>query len=479
MNNTPLSLTILSALLLGGCAIGPDYVRPDVTVPENFLQKDVNQTAQQRLNTQWWKSFQDEPLNRAIEEALKTNFDIQSSQASVDALLGKFDQAKSYLYPQINASSSLNRKSVDNASNGGFQLREGITSTYAGSLSLASYEIDLFGKVRRANESARAALLSSEYASQTLKLSIASSVAASYIKLSSLQGQINLAKENLTLTDEIVKFNELKYKHGVIAESVLLQSLSEHESAKATLSSLEASKIAEEATYNLILGRNPKTVSTSPLDSIHTPKIPSELSSDLLNKRPDIASAEQNLIAANAMIGVARAAYFPSIKLTGMLGVQSLELSSFVSNPARIWEIAPSISVPIFSAGRIAGEIKTAEADRNQRLAAYKKSIVSAFNDTDNALGQTAKAKEQLTYQTARSQSIQKALMQSKLRYQVGTINYSDMLLVQQQWLQASQQLLIAKQNLLISTVSLYKALGGGWSEEQTPPLPDLLPAGR
>lgn len=479
MNNTPLSLTILSALLLGGCAIGPDYVRPDVAVPENFLQKDVNQTAQQRLNTQWWKSFQDEPLNHAIEEALKTNFDVQASQASVDALLGKFDQAASYLYPQINANGSLNRKGVDNASNGGYQLREGITSTYAGSLSLTSYEIDLFGKVRRANESARAALLSSSYASQTLKLSTASSVAASYIKLSSLQGQIDLAKENLTLTDKIVKFNELKYKHGVIAESVLLQSLSEHESAKATLSSLQASKIAEEATYNLLLGRNPTAVSTSSLDSLNAPSVPSELSSDLLNKRPDIASAEQNLIAANAMIGVARAAYFPSIKLTGMLGVQSLELSSFVSNPARIWEIAPSISVPIFSAGRIAGEIKTAEADRDQRLAAYKKSIVSAFNDTDNALGQTAKAKEQLTYQSARSQSIQKALMQSKLRYQVGTITYSDMLLVQQQWLQASQQLLIAKQNLFISNVSLYKALGGGWSEEQTPPLPDLLPAGR
>ncbi len=479
MNNTPLSLTILSALLLGGCAIGPDYVRPEVAVPENFLQKDANQTVQQRLNTQWWRSFQDEALNRAIEEALKANFDVQASQASVDALLGKFDQAKSYLYPQINANGSLNRKNVDNASLGGKQLQEGITSTYAGSLSLASYEIDLFGKVRRANESARAALLSSEYASQTLKLSIASSVAASYIKLSSLQGQIDLAKENLTLTDEIVKFNELKYKHGVIAESVLLQSLSEHESAKATLSSLEASKIAEEATYNLLLGRNPTSVSTSPLDSMNVPSIPSELSSDLLNKRPDIASAEQNLIAANAMIGVARAAYFPSIKLTGMLGVQSLELSSFVSNPARIWELAPSVSVPIFSAGRIAGEIKTAEADRNQSLAAYKKSIVSAFNDTDNALGQTAKAKEQVTYQNARSQSIQKALMQSKLRYQVGTITYSDMLLVQQQWLQASQQLLIAKQNLLTSTVSLYKALGGGWSEEQTPPLPDLLPAGR
>lgn len=479
MNNTSLSLSILTALLLGGCAIGPDYERPVVIVPKTFLPHDNNQTVHQTIDTQWWKSFQDEALNQAIDDALRTNYDLQSSQASVDALLGKFDQAKSYLYPQINASTSLDRKAVDNASNGGYQLREGITSTYAGSLSLASYEIDLFGKVRRANESARAALLSSEYASQTLKLAIASNVAASYIKLSSLQGQINLAKENLNLTDEIIKLNELKYKHGVIAEPVLLQSLSEHESAKATLSQLEASRIAEESSYNLLLGRNPTSVSTSELDSITLPEIPANLSANLLNKRPDIAAAEQNLISANARIGVARAAYFPSIKLTGMLGVQSLELSSFVSNPARIWDIAPTISIPIFSAGRIEGEIKSAEADRNQTLAAYKKSIVSAFNDTDNALGQTAKAKEQITYQSARSKAIQKALMQSKLRYQVGTITYSDMLLVQQQWLQASQQLLIAKQNLLIATVSLYKALGGGWSETQIPPLPDLLPAGR
>ena len=479
MNNTSLSLSILTAFLLGGCAIGPDYVRPNVAVPENFLDQDKNKTLQQSINIQWWKSFQDESLNHAIEEALRTNYDLQSSQASVDALLGKFDQAKSYLYPQINASASLDRKAVDNASNGGYQLREGITSTYAGSLSLASYEIDLFGKVRRANESARAALLSSEYASQTLQLSVVSNVAASYIKLSSLQGQIDLAKENLMLTDEIVKLNELKYKHGVIAEPVLLQSLSEHESAKATLSQLEASKITEESSYNLLLGRNPTSVSTSVLGTITIPEIPANLSANLLNKRPDIAAAEQNLIAANARIGVARAAYFPSIKLTGMLGVQSLELSSFVSNPARIWEIAPAISIPIFSAGRIEGEIKSAEADRNQSLAAYKKSIISAFNDTDNALGQTAKAKEQITYQTARSNAIQKALMQSKLRYQVGTITYSDMLLVQQQWLQASQQLLITKQNLLIATISLYKALGGGWSEDQTPPLPNLLPAGR
>ncbi|HEX5329998.1 efflux transporter outer membrane subunit [Sulfuricurvum sp.] len=477
MNN--ISLSLILAGLLGGCAIGPDYVRPDIAVPKTFIHNETNTTSAHALDSAWWQTFNDTALTQAVEEALHTNYDIQSSQASVDAMLGQFDQAKSYLYPQINASSSLNRKSVDNASNGGYQLREGITSTYAGSLSLASYEIDLFGKVRRANEAARAVLLSSSYASQTIKLSIASSVAASYVKLSSLQSQIDLARQNVALTNELVSFNDLKYKHGVISESVLLQSVSEHENAKATLSQLEASKSAEESTFNILLGRNPTHVSVSSIDAISIPSIPDALPSSVLSQRPDIASAEQNLIAANAKIGVAKAAYYPSIKLTGMLGIQSLELTNFVSNPARLWEIAPSVSVPIFSAGRIAGEVKTAEADRNQSIAQYKKTIVSAFNDTDNAISQRSKAQEQIGYQNTRTTAIEKALTQSKLRYKVGTISYSDMLLVQQQWLQASQQFIIAKQNALISTISLYKALGGGWNETQTPPLPDLLPAGR
>jgi outer membrane protein, multidrug efflux system len=477
MNKTHLTHTLLSALMLGGCTIGPDYLPPEINTPETFLHNDANQTTQQSIDKKWWENFKDESLNRAIEEAYLSNFDLQSSRASVDALLGQFDQAASYLYPQINANGSLNRKGVDNASMGSFQLREGITSTYAASLSLASYEIDLFGKVRRANESARAALLSSEYAVDSLKLSVASSVAASYIKLSSLHEQINLAKKNIEVSDQIVKFNEMKYKHGVIAETTVLQSLSELQNAKGTLSQLEAAKIGEESTFNLLLGRNPSVVNTTPLDKITLPGVPSALPSILLVQRPDIAMAEQNLIAANARIGVARAAYFPSIKLTGMFGVQSLELNRFISNPARLWEIAPSISLPLFSAGRIAGEIKTAEADRNQTLALYKKSIINAFNDADNAIGQTTKASEQLTYQRARSDAIHKGLEQSILRFQIGAISYSDMLLVQQQWFQASQQYKIAQQNALIATLSLYKALGGGWSKDQTPPHPNLLPS--
>ncbi|MBN2870197.1 MAG: efflux transporter outer membrane subunit [Campylobacterales bacterium] len=452
--------SLVLTLLLGGCTIGPDYAKPDIAVPEAF--RDANGSA--AIDTRWWSRFNDPELSAAVEQALKTNDDLKTAEAKVDALLGKFDQAQSYLYPQLNGNGSLTRKGVYDAT--GPNLRDGVTSTYAASLSLASYEIDLFGKVRRANEAARAFLLSSEYAKETVRLSVAASVAASYLKLSSLQSQIDLAQENLSISRELLEMTGLKYRHGVIDQSIVLQAESEYQNAQATLSQLEAAKISEEALYNLLLSRNPQHVSTSPLESITLPPIPEALPSSILTRRPDIAEAEQNLIAANAQIGIARAAYFPSIKLTGLLGIQSLELSDFVSNPTRLWEIAPSVTVPIFTAGRIAGEIKTAEAEHNATLSAYRKTIISAFNDTDSALGQNTKAAEQLEYQRKRSSAIQQAFEQAKLRYRVGAISYTQMLQVHQQWLAARQGYLIARQNALIASVTLFKSLGGGWSSD-------------
>lgn len=479
MNNISIMGSILSAILLGGCTIGPDFSKPTVITPDNFRPSQSNLTPEYAIQEEWWGNFHDQQLTQHIEKALAYNHDLLAAQASVDSLLGKFDQAKSYLYPQINAGGSMTRKSVDNASLGGKQLQEGITATYAGSLSLASYEIDLFGKVRRANESARALLLSSEYARQSLRLSIASNVAASYIKLSSLDSQINLAQENLKASKEIEEQTSLRYQYGTINESIYLQSQAELESAKATLSQLQAAKSAEEANFNLLLGQNPQTIHPSAIETITLPLPPSALPSSILAHRPDIAIAEQNLIAANAAIGVARAAYYPSIKLTGMLGVQSLELTNFVSNPARLWEIAPSISVPIFSAGRIAGEIKSAEADHNKTLVQYQKAIIAAFNDADNAITQNNAAKEQFSYQNGRFKAIDKAYTQGRLRYQTGVISYGDLLLIQQQWLAAAQNYHIAKQNTLTTTVNLYKALGGGWKEESALSSINYLPAGR
>ena len=468
-------LLTLSAILMTGCAIGPDYEKPVTITPDTFRYGDANQSMS--INASWWKNFNDEQLSKDVDYALINNYDLISAQSSVEAMLGKFDTAKSYLYPQLNANASMTRKGVEDSTS--YNLRDGVTSTYAANLSLASYEIDLFGRVQRANETVRAQLLATEYARQTLLISIASNTAVSYLRISSLEGQILLAKENIKASEEINTVNKLKYQYGTIPQSTFLQSEAELQNSKAILTQLNAAKIAEESTFNLLLGRNPTKVVTSELDQIAYPQPPSYLPSEVLQKRPDIGYAEQNLIAANAKVGIAMAGYYPSFKLTGLLGVQSLELSDLTSNPTKIWELAPSISVPIFTAGRVAGEIKTAEADYNATRASYQKAIVNALNDTDNAIGQNSTMKEQLQYQQQRALAMKTAFEQSKLRYNAGTIAYNDLLIVQLQWLAAQQSYLLAKQNALISTVNLYKALGGGWDSTAPLPDPNWLPAGR
>lgn len=476
MANKYLLLSTFAALMISGCAIGPDYQKPaQPTIAENFSEEYKNNISNKDLK-QWWKNYKDENLDNYIDEALKNNLDINSSLASIEAMMGQFDQAKSYLYPQINANASMDKKGVKDAGNV-YMLREGVTTTYAANLSLASYEIDFFGKVRRANEAARAMLLSSQYAYDTLKLSIIASVGASYFKLSTLDEQLRLAKQNIQITQDINNINKLKYTHGTIAQTTYLQSQAEYESAKATYSALESTKANELSTFNTLLGRFTSDVKISDIASIQTQKPISMMPSEVLLNRPDIALSEQQLIAANAKIGVAKAAYFPSFKLTGLLGVQSVELSDLIKNPARIWQIGPSISLPIFSAGRIAGEVKVAEAEYKQALATYQKSVISAINDTHSALVTLSKSNEQMEFQLNRYDAIDTALKQAMLAYKVGQIEYSDMLLVQQQWLQASQQYIISKQNSLIASLFLYKSLGGGWEQEQ--PTLSYLPAGR
>lgn len=463
------------ALILAGCTIGPDYERPKVDIPDTF--RDGKPNSSPSINSTWWNEFKDPNLDQHIELALSNNFDLLSADASVESMLGKFDTAKSYLYPQFNANGSLTRTGVENATS--YKLLDGVTSTYAANLALTSYEIDLFGRVQRANETVRAQLLATEYSRQTLLLSVVSNTAVSYLKIASLTSQIDLAHENIKASQEIYNLNSLKYRYGTIAQSTLLQSQAELENAKAQLSQLKAAKISEEANLNLLLGRNPIESKTSPLDSIAYPNVPPYMPSEVLQKRPDIAFAEQNLIASNAKVGIAMAGYYPSFKLTGLLGVQSIELNELSTNPTKLWELAPSISIPLFTAGRVAGEIKTAEADYNATRSAYQKAIVSALNDTDNALGQNKSMVEQLNYQKERSNAMKKAFDQARMRYDTGTIAYNDLLLIQLQWLAAQQNYLLAKQNSLISIVNLYKALGGGWDANQTIPIPNNLPAGR
>lgn len=468
-----------ASLFLAGCAIGPNYEKPSIEAPKQYTKADAIKADQNvtNIDKRWWKSFGDEGLSKAVDKAIEVNYDIKIASAQVDAVLGQFDEAKSYLYPHINATGSLTRKGVSGSTDS--SLKNGVTNTFAASLSMASYEIDLFGKVRRATEAARAVLLASEYNRRATHLSVASATAASYARLSSLNAQVDIAKENITTASDIEQITKKKYDLGYASEVDWLQSFSQLEGAKATLAQLEASRIAESATLNVLLGQAPTKIDTSNIDSIKIPSVPVGIPSDILGRRPDVGAAEQNLIASNAKIGVAKGAYYPSISLTGMFGNQSAEFSKLFSSPTKLWQVAPAINLPIFTAGLIAGQVKEAEAGKDQSLAQYQKTVISAFNDADSAIGQNYHAKEQDEASQKKAEAMQKAFESAKLRYKVGNISYADMLLVQQNWLSAKQQAVIAKQNRIITTINLYKALGGGWDDKDTPDLPNFLPSGR
>jgi multidrug efflux system outer membrane protein len=462
--STKFSLLLSLLLFVSGCSIGPDYVKPVSALPAHFHNSDANQNSlkTETIDKNWWESFHDPLLTQLVTKALTSNYDIAISQTQMDAYLGQFQQTQSYLYPQINGTASFDRKSTENAIPNR-NLRDGITSTYAGSLNMASYEIDFYGRVKRTTEAARAQLLSSEYNRRNIQLTVSAAVCASYVRLSSLNDQIRLAHDNITATQDIEKNTLLKYKLGASSETEWLSASAAVEASRAVLSQLEATRAAEESTLNTLLGENTKNIDVSAMESITVPEVPMGLPSQLLTRRPDVAMAEQSLIAANAKIGITKAAYFPNLNLTAMLGVQSDTLSNLFSNPTKLWQITPVASIPIFTAGLIDAQMNVARADYNQSVAIYQKTVLSALNDTDNALAQNTKAKEQVTYNEKRANALRKAFEQAQLRYKVGTYSYTDLLVVQQNWIAAQQQALISKQNVLTTTVSLYKALGGGW----------------
>ncbi|MDP3302508.1 MAG: efflux transporter outer membrane subunit [Sulfuricurvum sp.] len=461
MMKTKSSLLLFSIFILSGCSIGPDYIKPASNIPDTFHNAQEF-TKQSNIDKNWWESFQDPILTKLVTKALESNYDIAISNAQLEAYLGQFDQIESSLYPQINGNASFDRKYTQNPMTNRFQQPGGF-STYAASLSMASYEIDLYGRVKRTEDAARSQLMASEYNHRNIGLTVSAGVCASYARLSSLNDQIKLANENITATQEIEKNTLLKYKLGAVSETEWLNASAQVHASRSTLTGLQAARTAEETTLNTLLGENTKNITVGSMESINIPEIPAGLPSQLLTRRPDVAIAEQNLIAANAKIGITKAAYFPKFSLTAMMGVQSDTLSNVFSDPTKLWQITPVASIPIFTAGLIDAQMRIARADYNQSVAIYQKTVLTALNDTDNALAQNTKAKEQLLYNNQRADALKKAFEQAQLRYKIGTYSYTDLLVVQQNYLAAQQQAIISKQNILTTTIGLYKALGGGW----------------
>jgi outer membrane protein, multidrug efflux system len=468
----PLLVPVL--LALGGCLLGPNYSRPTIDTPATY-RFAAGETAEV-ANTAWWEQFQDPVLNDLITTALADNKDVKIAAARVDQFLGQFTTTRAGLFPQVSAGFDAQRQRNSVAAL--VPLPAGLSpvyNTFEPTLS-AAWEIDVFGKVRRETESARASLLASEEGRRATILTLVASVATAYINLRDLDRQLEIAKTTTESRAESVHVFTLRFKGGDVSQMELAQSQSEYEASLATIPQLETQIAQQEDSLSILLGRNPGDIMRGrELSDLAIPAVPAGLPSDLLERRPDVLQAEQNLVAANALIGAARALYFPSISLTGLFGSASGEFSKLFTGPARIWAFAGSVTMPIFTAGSISGQVRQAEAQQQQALFQYQQSIQTAFQEVDDALISLQKSREQLVIQQRQVDALRTYARLARLRFEGGYTSYIEVLDAERSLFNA--QLSYTQTNGLVfnSLVALYKAMGGGWvvtAEQMTHPNP-------
>jgi outer membrane protein, multidrug efflux system len=458
-------LTLLIALFIAGCAVGPDYKRPVIDNPSAWRLEE--QAAKDTANTVWWYQFNDPVMNQLIDEALKQNLDLKIATARIEEYVGRYWVGRSGLFPQIGTNGDAGRSRVSEEGPSPLSPQmENPADFYQGVFS-GSWEIDLWGKLRRATEASRADLLATEEARQAVILSLVSAVANGYITLRDLDKQLEVAIRTAKTREDAYKLFKLRYEGGVISELELNQVKSEYEQALATIPQIQKQVAFQENALSQLLGRNPGPITRGKsIDELVLPAVPAGLPSELLEKRPDIRQVEQNLIAANARIGVARAQYFPTISLTGLFGWASMDLSELITGSAQVWSWGGALTAPIFTGGRIQGQVKAAEAIQQEALFNYQNTIKTAFREVEDALADQKRTREQLAAQERQVAALREYARFAFLRYENGLTSYIEVLDAERSLFSVELSYAQTQGVLFGSLVNLYKAMGGGWVVE-------------
>lgn len=453
---------LLAALTLAGCSLAPIYQRPEVPIPAQW-QIDI-QTANDLANTTWWKQFQDPVLDELVQTALRENKDVQIAAARVEEFMGRYGVTRSAQFPQVGANADAARTRASES--GDVTLIENPVNTFQANLG-ASFELDLWGKLRNATEAARAQLLATEEARRTVILTLVSQLAFSYVQLLNFDQQLVVTKATLQTRGEAVRINGLRFKAGLTSELDYQQAVAEYQDAAVQVPRLERLIVLQENAISLLLGRNPGRIPRgSTLERLVLPQVPGGLPSELLERRPDIRQAEQQLIAANALIGVAKAAYFPSISLTGLFGVASTDLSDLFEGPSKTWQFAGTLLQPIFTGGRLAGQVQVAEAVQQQALLNYQQVIQNAFAEVDDSLISVVKRREELKDQAAQLAALQRLVDLATLRYENGYSDYLQVVDAERNLFNAQLSNVQTQSSLFAALIDLYKTLGGGWVDQ-------------
>ena len=456
---------MLAASLVTGCKVGPNYKRPSVAVPSTYHDFSPNPQAEAQAasyaDLPWWQVFQDPVLQDLIRTALKQNYDLQIATERINQARDQLTVTRSSLFPQVSADSNFTGGKDQN-----FQSKSNFLALTAD----ASFQLDLFGKLRRETEAARAQVLASEAARQTVVLTLVSDVASDYFALLQLDLELQISRDTVKSQEDAVKLTKLRLSHGVATKLDVLQAQQVLDTANAQIPDLERQIAQEENAISILLGNYPQGIKRGqPLvEQPLPPDVPPGLPSALLERRPDIHQAEENLISANAEIGVAKASFFPQIALTGSGGGafgRSNLFSSLMSSQTAIWAYGVQVSQPLFTGGALTGNLRLAQSENRQEVIAYKQTIQLAFRDVSDALIGYQKYHEVRVEQEITVKDLQDSVDTSLVRYRGGITTYLEVLVGQGSLFSAELTLAQARGNEYQSVVQLYKALGGGWQK--------------
>jgi outer membrane protein, multidrug efflux system len=457
---------------MAGCTLGPDYRRPEVAVPaqhRDAVPPAPGAEASSLAGLKWFELFQDEQLQALIRTTLAQNYDLRIAVARVLEAQAQLGVTRSAQFPQIDGGASVGRERV---SEKGFPALPGMIdpqgNTFLLNLTLF-YEVDLWGRLRRQTEAARAELLSSEWARRAVLITLVSEVARAYFELRETDFELDIVRRTAASRERSLELIRLRQEQGVDSGLEVQQASSLLYTATARIPELERLMTQTENELSLLLAQPPgaivrgRTLTAQPVP----PAIPAGLPSALLDRRPDIVAAESLLVAANAQIGAAKALYFPSISLTGLLGVRSAELDQLATAPALTWSVAADALQPIFNAGRIRSLNAATQARYLQFLAQYEQTIQTAFREVSDALVGYHKTREQRTQQELLVQALQANLALANERFFGGVDSYLQVLNAERDLFDAELTLAQIRRNELLNLVRLYKALGGGWDSEE------------
>lgn len=457
-------------IILFGCAVGPDYKRPAVDTPSAYRRADTDTNAPSGTNSfanlGWWAIYDDPQLQAYIAEALTNSWDIKIAAARVLQAEAVAQVTRSQFFPTVNGGGDL--QTYRASERGPTRLPPGTKPDVGYGdvfLSMPRYEVDLWGRIRRANEAARARLLATVDAQRTVRQTLVFDVASAYLRLLELDLELEIGQRSYVSRTNSLEINVSRQEGGVASLADVYQSKSLV--AQAETSIVNTLRLIEqtENELNILLGHNPGKVARGiPLvQQKLRASVPPGLPSSLLERRPDVKAAEEQLVAANADIGQAKAAFFPELTLTGLYGHQTVSLGDLFTGPSRTWQFGPSVTLPLFTGGRLRGQYKLAKAQFDEALASYQQTVQSAFRDVSDGLIEYQRTQEFTVKQTELTQANRDAAELANVRYIGGVTSYLEVLFNEQQWFDSELALAKAQLSEYLSVVQLYRALGGGW----------------